>query len=452
MTFKKLLVANRGEIAVRIIRTARELGLRTVLAASEPDATSYAAELADEVEVIGPAAAGKSYLNTESVLGAARATGCDAVHPGYGFLSENSGFARAVADAGLTWVGPGADAIELMGDKSRARQAARDAGVPTFRGSDALTPADDADAIAADVGFPLVVKASSGGGGRGIRLVTEAGELQRTLEMARAEAQAAFGDPTVYLEQFVSNARHVEVQILGDGERVIHLGDRDCSLQRRQQKVVEEAPAPALPEAVRARILESSTELGRQCSYRGLGTVEFLYDPVSHEAAFIEMNTRLQVEHPVTEMITGLDLVREQLLVARDGRLRLTQQDITFTGHAFEFRVNAEDPASNFLPSPGTLSRLDWPGGPGVRVDSGVVTGSTVAPFYDSLLAKLIVWDSRRDDTIARSLRALGEVRIEGVKTTLPLLQAVLSRSEVRDVVHSTKFIESTPDLLGVNS
>ncbi len=452
MTFKKLLVANRGEIAVRIIRTARELGLRTVLAASEPDATSYAAELADEVEVIGPAAAGKSYLNTEAVLGAAAATGCDAVHPGYGFLSENSGFARAVADAGLTWVGPGADAIELMGDKSRARQAARGAGVPTFRGSDALTPVDDADAIAAEVGFPLVVKASSGGGGRGIRLVTEAGELQRTLEMARAEAQAAFGDPTVYLEQFVSNARHVEVQILGDGERVIHLGDRDCSLQRRQQKVVEEAPAPALPEAVRARILESSTELGRQCSYRGLGTVEFLYDPVSHEAAFIEMNTRLQVEHPVTEMITGLDLVREQLLVARDGMLRLTQQDITFTGHAFEFRVNAEDPASNFLPSPGTLSRLDWPGGPGVRVDSGVISGSVVAPFYDSLLAKLIVWDSRRDDTIARSLRALGEVRIEGVKTTLPLLQAVLSRSEVRDVVHSTKFIESTPDLLGVNS
>ncbi|MHA7263547.1 acetyl-CoA carboxylase biotin carboxylase subunit [Arthrobacter sp. TMN-37] len=452
MTLKKLLVANRGEIAVRILRTAHELGLRTVLAASEPDANSYAAELADEVEVIGPAAAARSYLNTEAVLGAATATGCDGVHPGYGFLSENAGFARAVADAGLTWVGPAADAIELMGDKSRARQAARDAGVPTLRGSDALTPVDDAAAIAAEVGFPLVVKASAGGGGRGIRLVTDPAELKSTVEMAQAEAQGAFGDPAVYLEQFVSNARHVEVQILGDGENVIHLGDRDCSLQRRQQKVVEEAPAPMLPEAVRTKILESSTELGRKCHYRGLGTIEFLYDPVSHEAAFIEMNTRLQVEHPVTEMITGFDLVREQILVARDGVLRLSQKDVTFTGHAFEFRINAEDPASNFLPSPGTLSRLDWPGGPGIRIDSGVVTGSVVAPFYDSLLAKLIVWDARREDTIARSLRALGEVRIEGVKTTLPLLQAVLSRSEVRDVVHSTKFIESTPDLLGVPS
>ncbi|MBJ2119371.1 acetyl-CoA carboxylase biotin carboxylase subunit [Arthrobacter sp. MSA 4-2] len=453
MTFKKLLVANRGEIAVRIIRTARELDLRTVLAASEPDATSYAAELADEVEVIGPAAAGKSYLNVEAVLSAARSTGCEAVHPGYGFLSENAAFARAVADAGMTWIGPAADAIELMGDKSRARQAAEDAGVPTFRGSHgSLSPDDDAAAIAEEVGYPLVVKASAGGGGRGIRLVTGPEELESTLGMARAEALGAFGDASVYLEQFVSAARHVEVQILGDGERVIHLGDRDCSLQRRQQKVVEEAPAPGLPEAVRTKILASSIELGKLCSYSGLGTVEFLYDPESHEAAFIEMNTRLQVEHPVTEMITGLDLVREQILVARDGRLRLTQQDITFTGHAFEFRVNAEDPANNFLPSPGTLSRLDWPGGPGIRVDSGVVTGSVVAPFYDSLLAKLIVWDSRREETIARSLRALGELRIEGVKTTLPLLQAVLSRSEVRDVAHSTKFIESTPDLLGVTS
>ena len=294
-----------------------------------------------------------------------------------------------------------------------------------------------------------MVKASAGGGGRGIRLVTEERDLESTISIARAEAQAAFGDPAVYLEQFVARARHVEVQILGDGERVIHIGDRDCSLQRRQQKIVEEAPAPDLPEHVRRTIHESSIELGRQCGYEGLGTIEFLYDAETEEAAFIEMNTRLQVEHPVTEMITGLDLVREQILVARDKSLRLQQDDIRFQGHAFEFRINAEDPDNGFMPSPGTIERLDWAGGPGVRVDAGVVTGSVVAPFYDSLLAKLIVWDSSRDEAIARSTHALREVHIEGVKTTLPLLETLLSREEVLTVQHHSKFIESTPELLG---
>ncbi len=449
----KMLIANRGEIAVRIIRAARELGIGTVLAASEPDADSYAAQLADEVQVIGPAPAAKSYLDTSAILRAAEASGCDALHPGYGFLSESAAFARAVIDAGVTWIGPSPEAIELMGDKSRARQAARDAGVPTLRGSDgALTPDDDVIAIAAAVGYPLVVKAAAGGGGRGIRLVTAEQDLVSTVEIAQAEARAAFGNSAVYLEQFVHRARHVEVQIIGDGETVIHLGDRDCSLQRRQQKIVEEAPAPGLPATVRDTIARSSIELGKACGYRGLGTIEFLYNPDTQEAAFIEMNTRLQVEHPVTEMITGLDLIREQILVARDGTLRLGQDDVRFSGHAFEFRINAEDPRNGFMPSPGTLERLTWPGGPGIRIDAGVVTGSAVAPFYDSLLAKIIIWDASRDEAITRSRRALGEVRIEGVKTTLPLLEAVLARREVRNVEHHSKFIETTPDLLGVST
>ncbi len=447
---KKILIANRGEIAVRVIRAARELGIRSVLAASEPDAHSYAAHLADEVQIIGPAPAAKSYLNTEAVVQAAVQSGCDALHPGYGFLSENPSFARSVVAAGLTWVGPTAAAIELMGNKSRARQAARDAGVPTLRGSDgAVDSSMDLAAVAATVGYPLVVKASAGGGGRGIRLVTAEADLASTVDVARAEAQAAFGDSTVYLEQFVHRARHVEVQIIGDGDRVLHLGDRDCSLQRRQQKIVEEAPAPSLPDHVRATILASSIELGLQCRYVGLGTVEFLYDPVAEEAAFIEMNTRLQVEHPVTEMITGLDLVREQLLVAETGTLRLAQDDITFTGHSFEFRINAEDPDNGFMPSPGTLEQLEWPGGPGVRIDSGVVAGSTVAPFYDSLLAKIVIWSATREEALARSIRALGEVQIVGVKTTLPLLNSLLCREELAAVTHHSKFIESTPDLLG---
>ncbi|MHA7181372.1 acetyl-CoA carboxylase biotin carboxylase subunit [Arthrobacter sp. MDB2-24] len=450
---ERVLIANRGEIAVRVIRAARELGLQTVLAASEPDRDSYAASLADDVRVIGPASAAKSYLDTAAVLAAVEASGADAVHPGYGFLSENAGFARAVAAAGITWVGPSADAIELMGNKSRARQAAEDAGVPTLPGSHgALDPDVDPLPIAYAVGYPLVVKASSGGGGRGIRLVTREEDLVATVDVARAEAKAAFGDPAVYLEHFVQRARHVEVQILGDGDRVIHLGDRDCSLQRRQQKIIEEAPAPSLPDDVRETILASSIELGLQCGYSGLGTIEFLYDADQERAAFIEMNTRLQVEHPVTEMVTGLDLIREQLLVAATGRLRLRQEDITFRGHAFEFRINAEDPSQNFMPSPGTLQRLEWPGGPGVRIDSGVVAGSAVAPYYDSLLAKLVVWDETRAEAIQRSVRALGEVRIEGVKTTLPLLSTVLQRPEVRDVTHHSKFLESTPDLLGAQS
>lgn len=449
----KLLVANRGEVAVRVIRTARELGIGTVVVASEADAESYAARLADECVVIGPAPARQSYLDQSAVLAAATGTGCDAVHPGYGFLSENASFARRVREAGLTWVGPSPEAIDLMGDKSRARRAAEEAGVPILRGSAGVVqPGDALVAEAEAIGYPLVVKAAAGGGGRGIRRVDSAEELGPTVDIAQAEAQAAFGSGDLYLERFVRRARHVEVQILGDGVNAIHLGDRDCSMQRRQQKLVEEAPAPGLPPQVRERILRASVELARQCRYEGLGTVEFLYDPDAEEAAFIEMNTRLQVEHPVTEMITGLDLVREQLLVAAGGGLRLRQEDVEFRGHAFEFRINAEDPGNGFLPSPGTLSRLEWPGGPGIRVDSGVTTGSAVVPFYDSLLAKLIVWDSTRDAAIERSLRALREVDIVGVKTTLPLLAALMETAELRAGQHHSAFIETTPQLLGATT
>jgi acetyl-CoA carboxylase biotin carboxylase subunit len=446
----KLFIANRGEIAVRIARTAREMDIETVLGVSEPDAESLAARSADHFVVVGPAQAAASYLNQDALVAAAREQGCDAVHPGYGFLSENADFARKVAAARLTWVGPNADTIAMMGNKSLARESAAKAGVPVLRGSDGpLDPEADAVEIARGIGYPLVVKASAGGGGRGIRFVHDEGELLATIEMARGEAGAVFGDATVYLERFVEHARHVEVQVLGDGSNFIHLGDRDCSMQRRSQKVLEEAPAPDLPEAVRKTIRDSSVALARECGYHGAGTVEFLYDPVNHEAAFIEMNTRIQVEHPITEVITGVDLVREQLLIASTGSMSISQDDVRFTGHAIECRINAEDPNHNFFPSPGVIRSLEWPSGDGIRVDSGVEAGSVVSPYYDSLLAKLIVHAPDRDAAIAATLAALEETHIEGVKTTVPVHRALLARSEFADVSHHSKFIETATDLLG---
>ena len=446
----KLFIANRGEIAVRIARTAREMGIETVLGVSEPDAESLAARTADHYVVVGPAQAAASYLNQDALVAAAREQGCDAVHPGYGFLSENADFARKVADAGLTWVGPSADTIAMMGNKSLARESAAKAGVPVLRGSDGpLDPEADAVEIARGIGYPLVVKASAGGGGRGIRFVHDESELLATIEMARGEAGAVFGDATVYLERFVEHARHVEVQVLGDGTNFIHLGDRDCSMQRRSQKVLEEAPAPDLPETVRTTIRESSVALARECGYHGAGTVEFLYDPVNHEAAFIEMNTRIQVEHPITEQITGVDLVREQLLIASTGSMSISQDDVHFTGHAIECRINAEDPNHQFFPSPGVIRSLEWPSGEGIRVDTGVEAGSVVSPYYDSLLAKLIVHASDRDAAIAATLAALEATRIEGVKTTVPVHKALLARPEFADVSHHSKFIETAADLMG---
>ncbi|TFD53890.1 acetyl-CoA carboxylase biotin carboxylase subunit [Cryobacterium sp. Hh11] len=448
---KKLLVANRGEIAVRIIRTAREMGIITVAVVSEADKSSYAADLADEAIVIGPPPAGLSYLNHDAVLKAAAHSGADAVHPGYGFLSENAEFARKVIAAGLIWVGPSPESIELMGDKSRARRAAIDAGVPTLPGTEsALQDGDDRVAIAALIGYPLVVKASAGGGGRGIRLVVDPEELNATVDIAQAEALAAFDSSDVYFEKFVTRARHVEVQILGDGENFVHLGDRDCSMQRRQQKILEEAPAPGIPDDVRTRMRNSSLELARKAAYVGVGTIEFLYDPETHTAAFIEMNTRIQVEHTITEAITGIDLVREQLRIASGERLGLLQSDVTFTGHALEFRINAEDPDNNFMPSPGVIQALNLPGGVGVRNDFGFIAGKTVAPFYDSLLGKIIVWGPTREIAVARAERALDETDIVGVKTTVGLLRRLVSLNDFAEVKHHTTYIETAVDLIGV--
>jgi acetyl-CoA carboxylase biotin carboxylase subunit len=447
---KKLLIANRSEIAVRIARTAREMGIPTLVVASEIDADSLAARSADDFVVVGPPPAQASYLNHDAILSAAVDNRCDAVHPGYGFLSENAGFARKVAAAGLIWVGPDADAIDMMGNKSLARESARQAGVPVLPGSDGpLEPQADAIEVARGIGYPLVVKASAGGGGRGIRFVRSEDELLHTIEVARGEAASVFGDPTVYLERFVEHARHVEVQVLGDGSSFIHLGDRDCSMQRRSQKVIEEAPAPDLPDVVRQRIRDSSVELARKCGYSGAGTVEFLYDPINHEAAFIEMNTRIQVEHPITEEITGIDLIREQLLIAGTGAMSISQADVRFSGHAIECRINAEDPHHNFFPSPGRISAIEWPMGEAIRVDTGVETGSVVSPYYDSLVAKLIVHADTRQAAIQAMLTALDGTRIEGVKTTIPVLKKLLARTEFADVTHHSKFIEAVPDVLG---
>ncbi|MEV4603229.1 acetyl-CoA carboxylase biotin carboxylase subunit [Amycolatopsis sp. NPDC049253] len=446
---RKLLIANRGEIAVRILRTAHALDLATVVVCSEADRDSLAARTAGEAVVVGPPPARDSYLNSAAVVQAAVDTGADAVHPGFGFLSENAEFAQLVLDAGLTWVGPAPSAIRLMGDKVAAREAARRAGVPVLAGSDGpLDVTADPLAVAREVGFPLVLKASAGGGGRGIRLVTDPADFLGALDLTRSEARASFGDDTMYLERFVERARHVEVQVLGDGSRVIHLGDRDCTMQRRSQKVLEEAPAPDLPDEVRERIRSSSVDLAKACSYSGVGTVEFLYDPVRQEAAFIEMNTRLQVEHPVTELVTGVDLVEQQLRIARGEELGLAQADVTFTGHAFESRINAEDPDRGFLPSPGTISALTWPSGPGVRVDSGVAAGDAVAPYYDSMIAKLIVHGPDRTAAIARMTEALRGVEITGIATTVGLQLDLFARPELAAVEHHTKFIETTPGLL----
>lgn len=442
---KKLLIANRGEIAVRIIRTAKKMGITTVLTASEADKESLAAREADEVEVVGPAPAGASYLNIEAVIAALKQSGADAVHPGFGFLAENTDFAQAVMDAGAIWVGPRPETISLMGNKSAAREVAKNAGVPTLPGTDGPL-ADDADlnSIAEEVGFPLVVKASAGGGGKGIRRVNRVEDLESTIEVAQAEARAAFGDDKVYLERFIENARHVEVQVLADGKTAVHLGDRDCSMQRRHQKVLEEAPAPSLPQDVRNVIRESSVSLAEECGYEGAGTVEFLYDPIREEASFIEMNTRLQVEHPVTEMVTGRDIVEDQIRIAQGEALSIKQSEVTLQGHAIEARINAEDPHNNFFPSPGQLEILAWPEGEGIRVDSGFEQGGEVTPYYDSMIAKLIVFAPTRDEAIEKMKEALRNTEVSGVATTIPMLSALVESEEFSTVRHDTAFIENS--------
>ncbi|HML06706.1 MAG TPA: acetyl-CoA carboxylase biotin carboxylase subunit [Xanthobacteraceae bacterium] len=441
--FGKLLVANRGEIAVRIIRAAKELELRTVAVFSDADKDSLAVRFADEAIRIGPAPANKSYLNIDAIIGAARETGAGAIHPGYGFLAENPRFAEAVADAGLVFVGPTPESIRSMGDKAAAREAARAAGVPIIPGSQgALADLAHALAIARHMGYPVMLKASAGGGGRGIRVAADEAGLAHHFHVARTEAAAAFGSGALYLERFITRARHIEVQVLGDGKRVVHCFERECSLQRRRQKVWEEAPSPAIDAKTRQALCDAAVRLAERVRYRGAGTVEFLYDDDSGEFFFMEMNTRIQVEHPVTEMVTGIDLVRATISIAQGQPLALHQADVAMHGAATEVRINAEDPDRDFRPSPGRVAALALPAGPGVRVDTMLYPGYVVPPYYDSLLAKIIVHAETRDLALARLRRALEEFSIEGVVTTVPLHKRLAQLSEVRAARFDTGFLE----------
>ncbi|MEU4837489.1 acetyl-CoA carboxylase biotin carboxylase subunit [Nocardia testacea] len=440
---RKLLIANRGEIAVRIARAAREQGIFSVAVYSEADREAEHVSLADEAVLVGPAPAPASYLAVDAILAAVRSSGADAVHPGYGFLSENADFAQAVLDAGAIWVGPEPNAIREMGDKVAARKSAEAAGVPTVPGSvGEIHDATEAGRVAERIGFPLAIKAAAGGGGRGIRIVTRQEDLAAAIGTAQAEARAAFGSDAVYVERFIPRARHIEVQIFGDGKDAVHLGLRDCSMQRRRQKVIEEAGELGLPEEVVDGMSAAAVQLAASVGYTGAGTVEFLFDELRTEYYFIEMNTRIQVEHPVTEMIYRRDLVGEQLRVAAGNPLSFTQADLVPHGHAIEVRINAEDPERNFLPSPGTIERFDLPAGPFVRVDSGFKAGSVVAPFYDSMLAKVIVWGEDRPAALARLARALRELAIEGVTTTAEFVNTVLSTEEFRNGRYHTTWLE----------
>jgi acetyl-CoA carboxylase, biotin carboxylase subunit len=441
----KVLVANRGEIALRIVRACRELGVTSVAVFSDADEEALHVRHADEAVNIGPPPAGKSYLDVEAIIEAAEATGADAVHPGYGFLAENANFAAACRDAGLVFVGPSAEAIEKMGNKSAARRLAEEADVPVVPGSEESASADDAVETAGEIGYPIMVKAAAGGGGRGIRVAEDEEELRKSVQVAKREAESAFGDGSIYLEKFLAGPRHVEVQIMADHEgNVIHLYERECSMQRRRQKVLEEAPSPGISDEVRERMCEAAVRLAREAGYANAGTVEFLVD--GDDFYFIEMNTRIQVEHPVTEMLTGVDLVKEQILVASGEPLSLKQEDVPFVGHAMEFRINAEDPDQDFMPSPGEVTSLEVPGGPGVRVDSAIYQGYTIPPFYDSMVGKLVVWGLDREETIHRSNRALREYRLEGIKTTIPLHLRLLEEDAFRSGEYHTGYLE---ELLG---
>ena len=443
MNIRSVLIANRGEIAVRIITAAKALGLRTVQAHSQADANSLAVRLADESIEIGPPAAKKSYLNDEAILAAAAAARVDAIHPGYGFLSENADFADAVVAAGLIFVGPTGAAIRLLGDKVAARRVAAAAGVPTVPGSDGrVLDLAEGRAIVSGIGFPVMIKAAAGGGGRGIRIVQNIAEFEQQFPQASAEAAAAFGDGGLYIEKVIANARHIEVQILGDGVSFVHCFERECSLQRRRQKVWEEAPAVGLPAAVREKLCASAVSLARSVGYSGAGTVEYLYDEATQAFYFIEVNTRIQVEHPVTEMITGLDLVQEMLRIAGGQPLSVRQNDIAIAGHAIECRINAEDPYRNFMPWPGVVEKLEVPSAEGVRFDTMLFDGCAVPPFYDSLLGKLIVHGSNRADCLARLRAALRGLKIVGIPTTIPLHAALSADSDVVAGRFHTRFLE----------
>jgi acetyl-CoA carboxylase biotin carboxylase subunit len=433
LAFRRVLIANRGEIAVRILRTCRQLGIETVLAASTADRDSMPARLADRTICIGPPRPGESYLKVETIVHAALATKSDAIHPGYGFLSERAALASLCEAEGVVFIGPTAAQIEAVGDKLRARTEAEAANVPVVPGS-AVASADEAVAVARDIGVPLLVKAVGGGGGRGMKRVDRLEDVPATMELAAAEAGAAFGDARVYLERFIASGRHVEVQVLGDGAgRVIHLGERDCSVQRRYQKLIEETPAPGLSSGLRNALHAAGVRFAERLSYRGAGTVEFLVDRLRDTFYFLEMNARIQVEHPVTEAITGVDLVAEQIAIASGEGLRLAQSDIQGRGCAIECRVNAEDPANDFRPSPGTVREVAWPSGEGIRVDTHIAAGSRIPPFYDSLMAKIIAHAPDRSTAVARLRQAIESTRVVGVHTNLAFHATVLADPEFRE-------------------
>ena len=449
MSIRRILIANRGEIAVRVMRTCKALGIETVLAASEADLDSLPARLADRTLCVGPARPSESYLKIDTIVQAALSVKADAIHPGYGFLSERAPLARLCEEEGLLFLGPSSTQIEAVGDKLRARAEAAAAGVPIAPGG-AVETLGEAMVLGREIGAPLLIKAVGGGGGRGMKRVDRLEDLPQAMELAAAEAGAAFGDARVYLERFVAHGRHVEVQVLGDGKgEVIHLGERDCSVQRRYQKLIEETPAPGLSENLRASILEAAVRFARQMQYRSAGTVEFLVDAEREAFYFLEMNARIQVEHPVTEAVTGVDLVAEQIAIAEGRGLRLRQNEVHFDGCALECRINAEDPARDFHPSPGTVRSAAWPAGEGIRVDTHIASGSSVPPFYDSLLAKIIAHGPDRSVTLSRMRQAIGETHIEGVATNLAFHAEMLADPEFQrggvETAFLARFLERRP-------
>ncbi len=440
---RKILVANRGEIAVRVIRAVHELGMKAVAVFSEADRDALFVRYADQSVCIGPPPPSDSYLFYQNILAAAKSTAADAIHPGYGFLAENALFAEACRAVQVIFIGPNPQAIRKMGDKATAKRLMKEAGVPTVPGSDGVIESVSvARALAEEIGYPVVIKATAGGGGRGMRIVNEKGKLEDAFHAAVNEAGQAFGNADVYLEKFIQNPKHIEIQILGDKHgRAVHLFERDCSIQRRYQKLLEEAPSPVLDDATRSAMGQIAVAAARSVGYDSVGTIEFIYDSVAKRFFFIEMNTRIQVEHPLTEMITGVDLLKHQILVAAGDRLSLRQEDIAKTGHAIECRINAEDTQKGFLPQTGMLKTYIVPGGPGVRVDAGVYPGYSIPPFYDSLIAKLVVWGETRKDAIARMRRALAEFIIEGVATTIPFHQQIIQHPDFHRGIYTTDFI-----------
>lgn len=442
--FKKVLVANRGEIAVRIIRACQELGIETVAVFSEADRESLHVKMADEAYCIGPAPAKESYLNLTNLLSVATLTGADAIHPGYGLLSENADLAELCAACNITFIGPSPETIQKMGSKSLARQTMKEAGIPVVPGSNGLVEdGEAAQKVAEEIGYPVLIKATAGGGGRGIRIARNREELLKNFLITQKEAEAAFGHPGLYLEKYIEDFRHVEIQIMADQYgHVVHLGERDCTIQRRLQKLIEEAPSPALTPEKREEMGKVAVQAAQTVNYVGAGTVEFIYDRQGN-FYFMEMNTRIQVEHPVTEMVTGIDLIKEQILVAAGHPLSLTQDDVQLNGWSIECRINAESPQHNFRPSPGKITVFLPPGGPGVRVDSCVYPGCVISPHYDSMIAKLIVWGRTRNEAIDRMRRALGEFVIEGVETTIPFHRRVLSDETFISGDFNTRFLEN---------